>query len=202
MGRRLSLVTPFLILEKVLQRATQVTASHQKKKKKGTSSIEVRHVSCRILLQDEPCTIVAVHLDHRSECRRLQEWEALLLAISITDGTSHHNPQGLPQMILVDFNALTRSDHSQQEWREIVRIREFNSWEAPTSDLTGRVQALGYQDVRRAADTILNLVPSPQVDLVRALITFFSVLESQHRHQHWMESSRVCASYGHESFRL
>mmetsp|Transcript_12015 Transcript_12015/g.22979 ORF Transcript_12015/g.22979 Transcript_12015/m.22979 type:complete len:267 (-) Transcript_12015:340-1140(-) len=146
-----ALVTRFPILEKVSQQEPRITLSH-KKKTKGTSSVEGRHVSCRILLQDEPCTVVIAHLDHRSECRRLQEWEALLLAITGT------NPQDLPRMILGDFNALTRSDYNTPEWREIVRIRELNNWEAPVTDLTDRVQALGYQDVRRVAHNQLGPV--------------------------------------------
>lgn len=38
--------------------------------------------------------------------------------------------------ILGDFNALTKSDYSEKEWRDIKTVRENDNWELPVEDLT------------------------------------------------------------------
>lgn len=105
---------------------------------------EGRYSCCRVLLpssvdtseeedalnQEEIFHIAVVHLDHRKESHRLKEIHAIVHDLTET----HHLP--LFDFWLGDFNALTASDYTQEEWNLIAAIRSQNCWEQPVSDLT------------------------------------------------------------------
>ena len=86
----------------------------------------VRHA--RACLDDYHLDVVSVHLDHRSEPRRLAEISGLFSAM---EGLTREQ-----QVLMGDFNALTRRDYDEQEWQEIVDVRGRNSWENPVSEVT------------------------------------------------------------------
>ena len=55
---------------------------------------------------------------------------------------------------LGDFNALTRTDYDESEWREVAAVRARSDWEAPVSELTGAITGDGglpFVDARVAA---------------------------------------------------
>ena len=51
-----------------------------------------------------------------------------------------------PQVWVGDFNTLREADYSQEEWRDIVSLRQKNGRKAPLSDVTEELDRLGLQD--------------------------------------------------------
>lgn len=118
---------------------TRLPIVHQKKPGKG------RYSCCHVILpsssddknkkeeelnQEDIFHIAVVHLDHRKESQRLKEIHTIVHDLTET----HKLP--LFDFWLGDFNALTASDYTQQEWNLIATIRRQNCWEQPVSDLT------------------------------------------------------------------
>ena len=83
--------------------------------------------------------IACVHLDHVRETTRLSQLRAIA-----DHQLSPHREQR--QIWLGDYNALTRSDCSEEMWARIADHRARSSWEAPVSEvsemMTGRPQGL------------------------------------------------------------
>lgn len=73
-------------------------------------------------------TVVATHLDHTGEPCRLAQMEQLL-------------QQRLPEehraccFLMGDFNALTLTDYTGDEWKSVARVRSQSRWEPPKHDL-------------------------------------------------------------------
>ncbi len=60
---------------------------------------------------------------------------------------------GSPQLWAGDFNALTREDYTREQWEEVARVREQNSWESPRIELTSKV----YPDRTFKLTSVTNL---------------------------------------------
>lgn len=71
--------------------------------------------------------VVCIHLDHMREPTRLSQLRHLADSLL---------PSSAPAVWLGDFNALTRSDYSAAEWKQVADVRARSSWESPVSDLT------------------------------------------------------------------
>ena len=71
--------------------------------------------------------IIVAHFDHRDEKKRIEEYKKISQLIT--------NNQNLPLVFIGDFNALTRSDHTDSEWERITKIRAADQWESPKTDL-------------------------------------------------------------------
>ena len=83
--------------------------------------------------------ITCLHLDHRTEPRRIREFKEIYRkSIEIRQNTSH--------ILAGDFNALTKTDYEMEDWNEICKIRDLNSWEKPKIELTNMIGKLGYFD--------------------------------------------------------
>lgn len=80
------------------------------------------------------------HLDHVSEKQRLKEWNTFL------QKASTHFALGVT-FLLGDFNALKRTDYSDQEWRAITDVRINNRWEKPETDLIDQIERDGFIDL-------------------------------------------------------
>mmetsp|Transcript_22735 Transcript_22735/g.61611 ORF Transcript_22735/g.61611 Transcript_22735/m.61611 type:complete len:307 (+) Transcript_22735:166-1086(+) len=72
--------------------------------------------------------IVALHLDHVHEPKRISELAVLI------DRTNIDSDR--PTVFLGDFNALTRGDYGSNELRRIASVRASQAWEPPKWDLT------------------------------------------------------------------
>ena len=85
--------------------------------------------------------ITCVHLDHRTEPRRIRELK------EIVRKSSYEERKDQGHLWVGDFNSLTREDYSNEEWTKIARIRALNCWEKPRVELTDLVvKKHGFQD--------------------------------------------------------
>jgi len=51
-----------------------------------------------------------------------------------------------PQIWAGDFNTLSQGDYSEEEWSNILSLRQETGREAPSSDVTDSMQTLGFRD--------------------------------------------------------
>ena len=98
---------------------------------------EGRYSCCSALWpdSDQPFQVMVIHLDHRKETTRMKELQ------TIVQDFQKQNLQ-LPDIIMGDFNALTRSDYSSQEWDEIMKVRILGNWELPMTDVTAAMTCI------------------------------------------------------------
>lgn len=87
--------------------------------------------------------IVVTHLDHKTEEQRMKELTVLQKIL----------PRE-PHILLGDFNSLTRSDYSNDEWQSISDTRAANRWEEPKTNVTSTLTGLGYIDVLSASKAV------------------------------------------------
>jgi endonuclease/exonuclease/phosphatase family metal-dependent hydrolase len=81
--------------------------------------------------------VIVTHLEHKWEAQRLREVERLLRCV----------PEDTSRLIILgDFNALKRSDYTEEAWQEIVNVRKQNGWEKPMTDVVARMEKEGYID--------------------------------------------------------
>lgn len=95
-----------------------------------------RYCCCELQLPfdrtgQRPIRVVVVHLDHRKESTRMNEMKTIVGELGARGS----------DIWLGDFNSLTQSDYTKQEWNEIAAVRHRNNWELPVSDLTSFVTA-------------------------------------------------------------
>lgn len=112
----------------ILSRLPVVTIGDNSKIGKG------RYCFCSVVFpgddtQQQAFSIIAVHLNHKKEEKRVKEIRA------IVRGFERENLP-LPDLWMGDFNALTRKDYTKEEWNRIYQVRSRNHWELPVSDLT------------------------------------------------------------------
>jgi len=93
----------------------------------GQESVPVFWLSC-------------VHLMHRYAKLRLEDLNRI--ASDLTPLLKLQKPQ----IWAGDFNALTKSDYSEDEWNKILDLRQKNGREAPSSDVTDFMETLGFRD--------------------------------------------------------
>jgi endonuclease/exonuclease/phosphatase family metal-dependent hydrolase len=116
--------------------------------------------------------IYSLHLDHMWEKNRHKQIDLLMQQIwstsaletankhliesgSSSPAISLHTPSGpdvetLPHIIMGDFNAITKSDYTEDfEEEHITKVREAGRWEPPTYSLMEKMKALGYVDLWR-----------------------------------------------------
>lgn len=116
--------------------------------------IRARTVTAEITL-DKPLLVTSLHLgkctkhffekslnltffqDYRAEPLRLEE----LTEIRYKMSELLEDPD-CRQIWCGDFNALTRSDYSEEEWKEIANVRARNMWESPKTELMQKVVVL------------------------------------------------------------
>jgi exonuclease III len=109
-------------------------------------------------------TIYVTHLNNVSESKRLQEWKIIQSFIDITE--NHY--------ILGDFNALTKSDYTDNEWLNIASIRKLSNWEIPTNELTLKILEEYHDCVKEKGiikstsryNTRIDYIYTKQIDLV------------------------------------
>jgi hypothetical protein len=109
-------------------------------------------------------TIYVTHLNHVSEPKRLQEWKIIQSFIDITE--NHY--------ILGDFNALTKSDYTDNEWSNIAAVRKLSNWEIPTNELTLKISEEYHDCVKEKGfikstsryNTRIDYIYTKQIDLV------------------------------------
>lgn len=75
-------------------------------------------------------SVFCVHLDHRSETRRLSQMHSLCAQYPMLCDA------GTANMLLGDFNALTASDFTYEAWEKVSQHRLLNNWEAPVCEVT------------------------------------------------------------------
>jgi len=85
--------------------------------------------------------ISSMHLDYRLESTRLMEIDKIHKSLKT------RLEKDAAQVWVGDFNAITRSDYSEEEWADVVRVRREGQWEAPVSKLTDLItNKLGFTD--------------------------------------------------------
>lgn len=104
-------------------------------------------VSLQMLHNDHLIHIYVTHLDHRDEQIRMCQLEKLMDVIK-EESQALYRGCSFPHLIMGDFNALTRSDYTDEQWEAIRLVREKNEWESPTSELMSILtDKLGYHDI-------------------------------------------------------
>lgn len=101
---------------------------------RGVVGMDIKLQSGKVL------TIYNVHLDHRKEETRMEQLKSLL------DYTRTKNPLHL---LVGDFNALTRTDYSEEEWEELKESmpgKDRAGAIGPQSQVTDHLRQLGYVD--------------------------------------------------------
>ena len=98
------------------------------------SSKKAKFATIKIDLdKDCPLYVTCLHLNHRSEPRRLEETDAIrkhLDKVFVDDEC---------QIWTGDFNAVTQEDYSIEKWEHITEVRRENRWELPKTELTSKV---------------------------------------------------------------
>jgi endonuclease/exonuclease/phosphatase family metal-dependent hydrolase len=89
-----------------------------------------------------PFRFATVHLNHETEACRLEQWGQLRAVVEAAE------PDGVPLLIVGDFNALTRADYTDAQWQNIAAVRRAGDWEEPRTELTSAVAASGLVDLR------------------------------------------------------
>ena len=125
--------------------------------------------------------MTGIHLDHRTEPKRLWEIKDIRKALDTIF------EEDRCQIWTGDFNALTIDDYTQDELKEIARIREQNSWEAPKSELTKKItNEYGFVDTRSCVKSCLPIKTcrfGTRIDYIFAspqLLDKFDVIEVIH----------------------
>jgi len=97
-------------------------------------------LEARILMPSgRPLTVYVIHLDHRVEALRLEQWAAALTWLLRDRARSH--------LLLGDFNALAAVDYPSPAARErLAAYQQAQSWPVPAFDLIDQVQRAGYTD--------------------------------------------------------
>eukprot|EP01084_Bolivina_argentea_P304492 525876_1 len=80
--------------------------------------------------------IIVAHFDYRDEKIRIAEYKKLLPIIN-----KYYN---LPLIFIGDFNALTKTDYTIEEWNKITEIRTKNEWELPQTQLLTAMKQNNY----------------------------------------------------------
>ena len=98
--------------------------------------------------------VTCLHLHHAKRDKRLREIEI------IQDDLGNANLMvDIEHIMAGDFNALTRTDYTENEWQEIGRIRSQNRWEKCFTDETDYVKnSMGFRDCK---DLVLNDIEGP-----------------------------------------
>jgi endonuclease/exonuclease/phosphatase family metal-dependent hydrolase len=90
----------------------------------------VRHCSAIVRLPCGKCLkVVTVHLNHVCEQRRRRQVHECISSGGLAC-----------DILLGDFNSLTRSDYSAQMWDAIASVRSDNAWEAPVAEVTAMLK--------------------------------------------------------------
>jgi len=72
--------------------------------------------------------IVVVHFNYRHEEYRIREYTQISKEIKKVINK-------IPLIFVGDFNALTKDDYTDKEWKQITKIRKDNRWESPQTEL-------------------------------------------------------------------
>lgn len=131
------------------------------------SGCETRHARAVAELPGDSLEVLSIHLDHVAETRRLAQlqqltWHCTRAAaagdsapVRAAPPTSSSSGGPLSDAVWMgDFNALTRTDYDESEWREVAAVRARSDWEAPVSELTCAITGDGglqFVDARVAA---------------------------------------------------
>ena len=125
--------------------------------------------------------MTGIHLDHRTEPKRLWEIKDIRQALDTIF------EEDRCQIWTGDFNALTIDDYTQDELKEIAKIREQNSWEAPRSELTKKItNEYKFIDTWRSVESGLPIKTcrfGTRIDYIFAspqLLEKFNVIEVIH----------------------
>ena len=108
-------------------------------------------VSLRDLHSRETIKFVVMHLNHRWETSRLNEWKKYK-SLTLEEKNV---------FILGDFNALTKKDYTDDEWESICNTRTQNKWEAPQTALTDQIEMDGFIDLQYQFCNSKNEKPKP-----------------------------------------
>eukprot|EP01084_Bolivina_argentea_P210759 358627_1 len=81
--------------------------------------------------------IIVIHFDYRDEKIRINEYNKILKVIQRYEKL-------LPMIFIGDFNALTKSDYTENEWNHITKIRKDNQWELPKTELLEMIKKDNY----------------------------------------------------------
>ena len=97
-------------------------------------------LEARLALPDgHPFTVYGVHLDHRLEDLRVQQWAAALTWLS--------RDRSRPHLLMGDFNALSPTDFADPASLEQIRaVQESRGWAPPAFRLMEQVARAGYLD--------------------------------------------------------
>jgi endonuclease/exonuclease/phosphatase family metal-dependent hydrolase len=95
-----------------------------------------------VQLFDVPRVVFSsTHLDHTDEEKRMKQLQAFLNTESILS-----NEEVTDHFVLGDFNALSKSDYTEEQLLEIMNVRRRNSWELPRFEVTNYMHSMGYLD--------------------------------------------------------
>lgn len=97
-------------------------------------------LEARVLLPSgSPFTVYVIHLDHRVEAVRLEQWSAALTWLL--------RDRARPHLLMGDFNALAATDYPTPEARaRLAAYQQAGGWPEPAFDLVNQVLKAGYTD--------------------------------------------------------
>ncbi len=111
-----------------------------------------------------PFTVYVLHLDHRFEDRRVQEWAAAMTWLG--------RDRARPHLLMGDFNALSPADYADSAaLARITAVQAERGWAPPAFQLMAQITKAGYVDAYVAggfgpAETWTAAQPDRRIDYI------------------------------------
>ena len=105
-------------------------------------SKKARFVTVQLNLHsNQPLFVTCLHLNHKTEPKRLKEINAIRKHLDKVFKEDHC------QIWTGDFNAVTKEDYSDEKWQNITAVRKRNCWELPKTELTAKVDKFEFKQI-------------------------------------------------------
>mmetsp|Transcript_6335 Transcript_6335/g.8807 ORF Transcript_6335/g.8807 Transcript_6335/m.8807 type:complete len:548 (+) Transcript_6335:83-1726(+) len=142
-------------LTKVIQQTIPLQNAETRSVVGGNITVQERHVG-----------VYCIHLDDKKEETRLQQFEQIRSLVDCS----------VPHVILGDFNALKRTDYSEEKWNEIAQTRSKFRIEPPKGDLLQLLETKYHYSV--CSGNEITCAYGTRIDYVLASPDFFHPMNS------------------------
>eukprot|EP00092_Neocalanus_flemingeri_P007977 GFUD01008607.1.p1 GENE.GFUD01008607.1~~GFUD01008607.1.p1 ORF type:complete len:245 (-),score=49.95 GFUD01008607.1:7-741(-) len=106
----------------------------------GGTKLSTRCLTVKLNIKEQSLFITCLHLDQRMEYTRIKEVE------NVTKNLVNIIKREEAQIWAGDFNSLTKEDYTEKEWKVLTKVRENNSWEDPKTEVSNKMNGLGFED--------------------------------------------------------
>lgn len=111
--------------------------------------------------------VSVTHLDHMSEEQRIIQLEHITEILSPQrrvswdrSGDEQRSPR-IPDIVIGDMNALTRTDYSDVEWEALEQLHASNRWSPPASGCLDVLSRRGFVDCVLATGQMVRALTTP-----------------------------------------